>query len=154
MFAQVTAATLLTDCQNSIDVIERILAVYMCQWALHVIIKRKFFYTYICSFSTEFILQMHSIAQTYLRFCKNKWKSFWNTTSGFDIFVNRAIGRVVMTSFKFSRWRLLTSRINFQFQFDSVVVLRRSRSLKDISIHSWAITTSGLGKRTAAIFKF
>jgi len=43
MFAQVTAATLLTDCQNSIDVIERILAVYMCQWALHVIIKRKFF---------------------------------------------------------------------------------------------------------------
>ena len=41
-------------------------AVYMCQlWALHVVIKRQFFYIYICSFSTKFILQMHIIAQAY-----------------------------------------------------------------------------------------
>jgi len=49
----------------------------MCQlWALHVAIKRKFFYIYICSFFTEFILQIYIIAQTYLRFCKNKWKPY------------------------------------------------------------------------------
>jgi len=36
---------------------------------------------------------------------------------------------VVMTSLKFSRWRPLTSPVNFRFQFDSAAVLRRSRSL-------------------------
>jgi len=43
---------------------------YMCQlWALHVVIKRQFFYIYTCSFSTKFISQMHIIAQAYLRCC-------------------------------------------------------------------------------------
>ena len=62
----------------------------MCQlWALHDVIKRQFFLNiYICTFSTEFILRMYIIAQTYLRFCKNQQKSYWNTTSGFDFFVN------------------------------------------------------------------
>jgi len=58
----------------------------MCQlWALHVVVKRQFFNIYICSFSTEFILRMYIIARTYLRFCKNKQKSYWNTTF-FDFF--------------------------------------------------------------------
>jgi len=49
----------------------------MCQlWALHVVIKRLFFNMYICSFATEFILHMYITAQTYLRFCKNKQKSY------------------------------------------------------------------------------
>jgi len=57
----------------------------MCQLrALRVVIKRQFFNIYICSFSTEFIFHMYTIAQTYLRFCKNKQQSYWNTTSGFD----------------------------------------------------------------------
>jgi len=44
----------------------------MCHlWALHVAIKRQFLYIYIYSFSTKFILQMHIIAQAYLRCCKN-----------------------------------------------------------------------------------
>jgi len=30
---------------------------------------------------------MHIIAQTYLRFCKNKQKSYWNTTSDFDFLI-------------------------------------------------------------------
>jgi len=38
-------------------------------------------------FSTEFILEMYIIAQTYLRFCKNKPKPYWNTTSGFEFFL-------------------------------------------------------------------
>ena len=39
----------------------------MCQfWALHVVTKRQFFYIYICSFSTKFILRMYIIAQAYL----------------------------------------------------------------------------------------
>ena len=46
--------------------------------------KTKVFNIYICSFSTEFILRMYIIAQTHLRFCKNKQKPYWNTTSGFD----------------------------------------------------------------------
>ena len=42
----------------------------MCQlWALHVVTKRQFFYIYICSFSTKFILRMYIIAQAYLRCC-------------------------------------------------------------------------------------
>ena len=42
----------------------------MCQlWALHVVINRQFFYIYICSFSTKFILLMYTIAQAYLRCC-------------------------------------------------------------------------------------
>jgi len=56
----------------------------MCQlWALHVVIKRQFFNIHICSFSTEFILHMYIIAQTDFQFCKNKQKSYRNTTSGF-----------------------------------------------------------------------
>ena len=59
----------------------------MCQlWALHIVIKRQLFNVYICSFYIEFILRMYIIAQTYLRFCKNQQKSYWNTTSGFDFF--------------------------------------------------------------------
>jgi len=51
-------------CQNEF------LLLYMCQlWALHVVIKRQFFYIYICSFSTKFILQMYIIVQAYLRSC-------------------------------------------------------------------------------------
>jgi len=51
----------------------------MCQlWALHVVIKRQFFNIH------EFILHMYIIAQTDLQFCKNKQKSYRNTTSGFD----------------------------------------------------------------------
>ena len=43
---------------------------FMCQlWALHVVIKREFFYIYICRFFTKFILQMHIIAHVYLRCC-------------------------------------------------------------------------------------
>jgi len=65
-----------------------------------------------------------------------------------------------MTSLKFSRWRPLTSRINFRFQFDSVI--RRSGSLSipnfvkisQYRAQGWAITITGLGKRTAAILKF
>ena len=39
----------------------------MCQlWALDVVIKRQFFYIYICNFSTTFILRMYIIAQAYL----------------------------------------------------------------------------------------
>jgi len=34
--------------------------------------KTTVFYIYICVFSTEFILNMCIIAQTYLRFCKKK----------------------------------------------------------------------------------
>jgi len=37
--------------------------------ALHVVTKRQFFHIYICSFFTKFILQMHIIAQAYLRCC-------------------------------------------------------------------------------------
>jgi len=34
----------------------------MCKlWALHVVTKRQFFYIYICSFSTKFILRMYII---------------------------------------------------------------------------------------------
>jgi len=41
----------------------------MCQlWALHVVIKRQFFYIYICSFSTKFILHMYIIAQAHLAY--------------------------------------------------------------------------------------
>ena len=40
----------------------------MCQlWALHVVIKRQFFYIYICSFSTKFNLQMYIIAQATIK---------------------------------------------------------------------------------------
>ena len=42
--------------------------------------------------------------------------------------LNRTISGVLMTSLKFSRWRQLTSRINFRFQFDSADVVRRSGS--------------------------
>ena len=42
----------------------------MCQlWALPFVTKRQFFYIYICSFSTKFILRMYIIAQAYLRCC-------------------------------------------------------------------------------------
>ena len=43
--------------------------------------KTTVFYIYICSFSTKFILQVHIIAQAYLRCCKNEPKPYWNTTS-------------------------------------------------------------------------
>jgi len=102
----------------------------MCQlWALHVVRKTTVFSIYIYNFSTEFILHMYIITQTYLRFCKNKRKPYWNNTSGFDFFVNRTIGGVIMTSLKSSRWWPLTSRINFRLQFGSTHVLRRSGSL-------------------------
>jgi len=101
-------------------VTERSLLFYMCQlWPLHVVKKDSFKHLYL-NFFTEFIL----------RFCKNKRKPYWNTTSGFDCFVNRTIGGVVMTSLKFSKWRPLTSRINFRFPFGSTHVLRRSGSLR------------------------
>jgi len=55
---------------TAVGVPVRILLFYMSQlWALHVAIKRQFFYIYICSFSTKFISQMHDIAQAYLRCC-------------------------------------------------------------------------------------
>jgi len=91
----------------------------------YTLLKTTVFSIYTCSFSTEFILHMYIIAQTYLRFCETKRKSYWNTTSGFEFLVNRTIGGILMTSLKFSRWRPLTSQINFRFLFD----LRRSVSV-------------------------
>jgi len=45
--------------------------------------KMTVFWRLYLQFFTEFILHMCIIAQTHLRFCKNKQTSYWNTTSGF-----------------------------------------------------------------------
>jgi len=56
------------------------------------------FFTFIFAvFSTEFILQMYIIAQTYLRFCKNKRKSCCNTASGFDLAISSSLTRRSLT---------------------------------------------------------
>jgi len=67
--------------------------------------KMTVFYIYICSFSTQFILQMYIITQTYLRFCKKTKGSHIHKKSKpevvlqyyfrFRLFVNRTIGVVV-----------------------------------------------------------
>ena len=57
-------------CPRPLTCQKEFLLFYMCHlWALHVVIKRQFFYIYICSLSTKYILQMHIIAQAYLRCC-------------------------------------------------------------------------------------
>ena len=98
---------------------------------------------------------MYNIVQTYLRFCKNKQKSyvleyyFW-----FQFFVNWAISDIVMTLLNFfqdgNRWR-------HESISGSVSIVRMSlctKFCKDISFHGWVMTTSGFGKRTAAILQF
>ena len=83
-----------------------------------------------------------------------------NSASVFQILCESVISGVVMTSLKLSRWRPLTSRINFRFQFlwcacpQKVRISKCTKFGKDISIYGWVITTSGFEKRTAAILKF
>jgi len=48
--------------------------------------KRQFLHLYL-HFSTKFILQMHIIAQAYLRCCKNEGKPLWNITFGFNLVI-------------------------------------------------------------------
>jgi len=80
--------------------------------------KMTVFNIYICSFSTEFILQMYIIAQTYLRFCKKTNGSiiYKKKSKNLLSFCKSNHWRRSLTSLKFSRWRLLTSRIYFPFQ--------------------------------------
>ena len=47
----------------------------------------SFFYIYIWSFSTKFILRMYIIAQAYLQCCKNERKPYWNTTCGLNLVI-------------------------------------------------------------------
>ena len=82
-------------------------------------------------FSTESILHMYIIAQTYLRFCKNKRNPYVHKSRillPVSIFLNLTTGGVVITSLKFSRWRPMTSWINFRFHFGSARLLRWLRS--------------------------
>jgi len=69
-----------------LDMTERIFALlYVSFMGLTRCCKTAFFDIYICSFSTEFALHMYTTAQSYLRFCKNKRMSYWNTTFGIDL---------------------------------------------------------------------
>jgi len=49
--------------------------------------KTTVFYIYICIFTTKFMLQLHIIAQAYLRCCKSERMPCWNTTSGFNFVI-------------------------------------------------------------------
>jgi len=92
---------------------------------LHVVIKRQFFYIYICSFSTNFILQMHIIAQAYLRCCKDERKPYWNTC-GFNLVIV-----VINTSFTY--WRIaseLTRKVKEQILTSGGVIAERVHTVE------------------------
>jgi len=65
---------------TAVDVTERILAVlYVSIMGLTHCYKMKDFLHLYLQFSTDFTLQMYITTQNCLRFCKSKWKPYWNT---------------------------------------------------------------------------
>jgi len=75
---------------TALDMPKRIFAVlYVSVMGFTRCYKTTVFYIYICSFSTKFISQMYTIAQAYLRCCKNERKPYWNrpTTCGFNLVI-------------------------------------------------------------------
>jgi len=73
--------------------------------------------------------------------------------------LNQTIAVGFMTSYRFFKMADIESESYFRLQFQwlhsfKVKIYLRTKFWWDISIHRWDKTTSGFGKRTAAILKF
>jgi len=70
------------------------------------------------------------------------------------------IGGEVMTSYRFFEMAVVESEIYFRFRFwwwysfGNMEIYWHTKFRRDISIDGWDTTTSGFGKRTAAILNF
>ena len=163
---------------------------------LTLVIKRKFFNIYICSFST--IFYAISISDTYGNLFPNqisikylnpraRWTTsglvkrtaaildfhfrflFWRMCSHRRIILHlsskfrrdRKIGGGVMTSYRFLKMAAYSRKCTSGFRFSDwrdlfkkVEIYLRAKQRWYTSIHGWDKTTSGFGKRTAAILEF
>ena len=133
-------------------------------WALHVVIKRQFYYIYICCFS----ISIHSWDTT--TSASRKQTPYGNSNSGFDFepfivigvwfctdvtnFIR--IGRSLTELLRyvdFPRWRPcrrkpILSRYNlWRLAFRKTKNYLRTKFLPDISIHGRYITTTGCWKQ-------